>query len=113
MNAFQFAMSVVKHVRSNAIVIANCSQTISIAGGFTNRVDAVEQALNKAKLSLKDAVLASDAFFPFPDSIELIKNSGIQYIVQPGGSVQDIEVAKACDKYGLCMIFTGNRHFKH
>ena len=113
MNSMQFAMTVVKHVRSNAIVIANGFQTLSIAGGFTNRVDAVELALAKAKLSLSNAVLASDAFFPFPDSIELIQASGIKYIVQPGGSVQDAEVVKACDKYGLCMVFTGNRHFKH
>lgn len=112
-STMQFAMTIVKHVRSNAIVVANGFQTISIAGGFTNRVDAVELALAKAKLSLDGAVLASDAFFPFPDSIELIKNSGIKYIVQPGGSIQDAEVVKACDKYGLCMIFTGNRHFKH
>lgn len=113
MNAMQFAMTIVKHVRSNAIVIANASQTISIAGGFTNRVDAVELALKKAKLPLNHAVLASDAFFPFPDSIELIQAAGIKYLVQPGGSVQDNEVIKACDKYGLCMVFTGNRHFKH
>ncbi len=113
MDTLQFAMTVVKHVRSNAIVITNNFQTISIAGGFTNRVDAVELALAKAKISLNQAVLASDAFFPFPDSIDLIKNSGIKYIVQPGGSVQDAEVVKACDKYGICMVFTGNRHFKH
>ncbi|MES2615763.1 MAG: bifunctional phosphoribosylaminoimidazolecarboxamide formyltransferase/IMP cyclohydrolase [Bdellovibrionota bacterium] len=122
LNAMQFAMTIAKHVRSNAIVVANAFQSISIAGGFTNRVDAVELALSKAKTAFERAphsphfqerILASDAFFPFPDSIELIQNSGIQYIVQPGGSVQDGEVIKACDKYGLCMIFTGNRHFKH
>ena len=113
LNAMQFAMTVVKHVRSNAIVVTNQNQTISIAGGFTNRVDAVQLALQKAKLPITEAVLASDAFFPFPDSIELIKNSGIQYIIQPGGSVQDAKVIEACDKYNLCMVFTGTRHFKH
>ncbi len=113
MKAFEFAMTVVKHVRSNGIVVANASQTISVAGGFTNRVDAVQHALSKISLSLEDAVLASDAFFPFPDSIELVKQSKIKYIVQPGGSVKDEEVVKACDKYGIGMIFTGLRHFKH
>ena len=106
-------MTVVKHVRSNAIVLANEYQSLSIAGGFTNRVDAVEQCLKKIRLPLTNAILASDAFFPFPDSIELINQSGIKHIVQPGGSVQDAEVIKACDKYGISMMFTGNRHFKH
>jgi phosphoribosylaminoimidazolecarboxamide formyltransferase/IMP cyclohydrolase len=113
MGALKFAMTVVKHVRSNAIVLTNGTQTISIAGGFTNRVDAVEQALSKAKISLEGAVLASDAFFPFSDSIDLIQKFGIRYIVQPGGSVQDAQVIQACDKYGIGMVFTGLRHFKH
>lgn len=113
MKAFKLGMTVVKHVRSNAIVLANGEQSLSIAGGFTNRVDAVEQCLNKVRLPLDNAILASDAFFPFPDSIELIHKAGIKYIVQPGGSVQDAEVVKACDKYGISMIFTGHRHFKH
>lgn len=113
LKALILGMTIVKHVRSNAIVLANGEQALSIAGGFTNRVDAVEQCLKKVRLPLTSAILASDAFFPFPDSIELIKNSGIKHIVQPGGSVQDVEVVKACDKYGISMIFTGNRHFKH
>lgn len=118
LNAMQFAMTVVKHVRSNAIVVASANQTVSVAGGFTNRVDAVELALSKMKQTFKNGdksklVLASDAFFPFPDSIELIHASGIKYVVQPGGSVQDTEVIKVCDKYGIGMIFTGIRHFKH
>lgn len=113
LNAFLLGMTVVKHVRSNAIVLANANQTISIAGGFTNRIDAVEHCLRKARLSLSNAILASDAFFPFPDSIEIIKNSGIKFIVQPGGSIRDAEVVKACDKFGISMILTGIRHFKH
>lgn len=112
-SACWFAYSVVKHVRSNAIVIANGQQTIAVGGGFTNRVDAVEYCLRKAKLSLKGAVLASDAFFPFPDSIDLIKDSGIRAIIQPGGSVQDAAVIDACNKAGIAMIITGFRHFKH
>ncbi|WP_186647857.1 bifunctional phosphoribosylaminoimidazolecarboxamide formyltransferase/IMP cyclohydrolase [Fluviispira vulneris] len=111
--ALEFGMTVVKHVRSNAIVLANGKQTLSIAGGFTNRVDAVHNCLNKNRLSLDNAILASDAFFPFPDSIEIIHKYGIKHIIQPGGSVQDAEVIKACDKYGISMIFTGLRHFKH
>ncbi len=113
LKALTLGMTIVKHVRSNAIVLANGEQALSIAGGFTNRVDAVEQCLKKVRLTLANAVLASDAFFPFPDSIDLIKNSGIKHIIQPGGSVQDAEVVKACDKYGISMVFTGNRHFKH
>lgn len=112
-SACWFAYSVVKHVRSNAIVITNGHQTIAVGGGFTNRVDAVEYCLKKARLPLKGAVLASDAFFPFPDSVELIKDSGIRAIVQPGGSVQDAAVIDACNKAGIAMIITGYRHFKH
>lgn len=112
-NALTLGMTAVKHVQSNAIVLANEIQTLSIAGGFTNRVDAVEQCLKKVRLPLTNAILASDAFFPFPDSIELINQSGIKHIVHPGGSVQDLEVIKACDKYGISMMFTGIRHFKH
>ncbi len=112
-SACWFAYSIVKHVRSNAIVIANGHQTLAVGGGFTNRVDAVEYCLKKATLPLKGAVLASDAFFPFPDSIELIKNSGIRVIIQPGGSVQDAAVIDACNKAGIAMIVTGFRHFKH
>ncbi|MBM3382233.1 MAG: bifunctional phosphoribosylaminoimidazolecarboxamide formyltransferase/IMP cyclohydrolase [Betaproteobacteria bacterium] len=112
-SACWFAYSVVKHVRSNAIVIANAQQTIAVGGGFTNRVDAVEYCLKKARLQLKGAVLASDAFFPFPDSIELLKDTGISAIIQPGGSVQDASVIDACNKAGIAMLITGHRHFKH
>ncbi|KAB8028105.1 bifunctional phosphoribosylaminoimidazolecarboxamide formyltransferase/IMP cyclohydrolase [Fluviispira multicolorata] len=111
--AMTLGMTVVKHVRSNAIVLANSQQTLAIAGGFTNRVDAVQNCLSKNRLSLDNAILASDAFFPFPDSIQIINKFGIKHIVQPGGSVQDSEVIKACNEYGISMIFTGNRHFKH
>jgi phosphoribosylaminoimidazolecarboxamide formyltransferase/IMP cyclohydrolase len=113
LNSLQFAMTVVKHVRSNAIVIANAHQTISVAGGFTNRRDAVEHALKKAHLPLQDAVLASDGFFPFADSIELLKNSGISFVIQPGGSIQDKNVIDACDKARIGMVLTKMRHFKH
>ncbi len=107
------AFAVVKHVRSNAIVLARENQTIAIAGGFTNRVDAVRHVLSKATLPLAGAVLASDAFFPFPDSIELLAGKGLAAIIQPGGSVQDEAVVAACDALGIPMVFTGMRHFKH
>ena len=111
--ALRFGFTVVKHVRSNAIVLARGNQTLAIAGGFTNRVDAVRNVLSKARLPLGGAILASDAFFPFPDSIELLKGTGIAAIVQPGGSVQDEAVIAACDAQGLAMVLTGMRHFKH
>ena len=108
-----FAFTVVKHVRSNAIVLARNVQVLAIAGGFTNRVDAVEHCLKKARISLEGAVLASDAFFPFPDSIDLLKGSGIKAIIQPVGSVQDSAVIAAANAQNLCMALTGMRHFKH
>jgi phosphoribosylaminoimidazolecarboxamide formyltransferase/IMP cyclohydrolase len=113
LQAFQLGMSVVKHVRSNAIVVANRFQTLAIAGGFTNRVDAVAYCLSKVNQVSDEVILASDAFFPFSDSIELIKNSGIRFVIQPGGSIQDANVIKACDDYEISMAFTNIRHFKH
>lgn len=113
MKSAKFAFTVCKHLRSNAIAITNDSQTVAVAGGFTNRVDAVKSCLAKATLPLDGCLLASDAFFPFPDSIELLKGTGIKYIVQPGGSVQDDAVIAACDALEIGMIFTGMRHFKH
>lgn len=107
------AFRVVKHVRSNAIVLANTVQTVAIAGGFTNRVDAVDACLQRAILPLENSVLASDAFFPFPDSIERLRNTGILHVIQPGGSVQDKAVIDACDALGISMTLTGMRHFKH
>jgi phosphoribosylaminoimidazolecarboxamide formyltransferase / IMP cyclohydrolase len=111
--AARFAYAVVKHVRSNAIVLANGCQTLAIAGGFTNRVDAVKQVLAKCQMFKEGSVLASDAFFPFPDSIEALRGTGVATVIQPGGSVQDKAVIEACDALGLSMIFTGTRHFKH
>lgn len=113
LEALLFGYTVVKHVRSNAIVFANGVQTISVAGGFTNRVDAVAACLRRATLPLEGAVLASDAFFPFADSVEMLAGSGVRAIIQPGGSVQDKAVIETCDKMGLSMVFTGMRHFKH
>jgi phosphoribosylaminoimidazolecarboxamide formyltransferase / IMP cyclohydrolase len=108
-----FAYRVVKHVKSNAIVIAKHNVTSGIGAGQVSRVDAVDIALKKAGQKAQDAVLASDAFFPFRDSIDRLAGSGIRAIVQPGGSVRDAEVIAACDEHGIAMVFTGMRSFKH
>jgi phosphoribosylaminoimidazolecarboxamide formyltransferase/IMP cyclohydrolase len=108
-----FAWKVCKHVKSNAIVIAKEGKTIGIGAGQTSRVASVEIALKTASSDSADAVLASDAFFPFKDSIEICASAKISAIIQPGGSIKDKEVIEACDKYGIGMIFTGIRHFRH
>ena len=113
MVSLQFAWQAVKHVKSNAIVIAKGQQTLAIGAGQTSRIDAVRLAIHKAGVDLNGAVLASDAFFPFRDNIDLIAEAGIKTIIQPGGSLRDREVIEACDQYGIAMIFTGVRCFKH
>ncbi len=108
-----FAWSVVKHVKSNAIVIANHQTTLGIGPGQVSRVNAVKIALSQAAGKLADAVLASDAFFPFRDNIDLLANTGITTIIQPGGSINDNDVIAACNEAKIAMIFTGIRCFKH
>lgn len=111
----RFAWHVVKYVKSNAIVVVKDGQTLGVGGGQTARVASVEIALAKAAafLAVRDAVLASDAFFPFSDSIDLAARAGIKAIIQPGGSVRDAQVIAAADAHGMTMIFTGVRHFYH
>ncbi|MEI7595401.1 MAG: bifunctional phosphoribosylaminoimidazolecarboxamide formyltransferase/IMP cyclohydrolase [Bacteroidota bacterium] len=112
----EFANKIVKHTKSNAMVIAKNKQLIASGVGQTSRVDAMRQAIDKAhsfKFDLKGAVLASDAFFPFPDNVELAFNEGIMAVVQPGGSINDKLSIEFCEKNGMAMVFTGNRHFKH
>lgn len=116
MDALLFAWVVAKHVKSNAIVIAQEGQTLGIGAGQMSRVDSVELAARKAAkagLEIKGAVLASDAFFPFRDSIDAIAPLGVKAIIQPGGSVRDEEVIAACNEHGIAMVFTGQRHFRH
>ena len=108
-----FAFKVVKHVKSNAIVIAKDLRTIGICGGQTNRVGAVEIALSRVCDSAKDAVLASDGFFPAIDNIQVAAQERISAIIQPAGSIKDNEVIETADKYQISMISTGIRHFKH
>jgi phosphoribosylaminoimidazolecarboxamide formyltransferase/IMP cyclohydrolase len=108
-----FAWKVVKHVKSNAIVLARDRVTLGVGAGQMNRVGSVEIALQHAGDLAAGAVLASDAFFPFADSIEVAAAHGIKAIIQPGGSIRDQECIDACDAHGIAMIFTGVRHFKH
>ncbi len=109
----RFAWAIVRHVKSNAIVLCHDSALCGVGAGQMSRVDSVEIAIRKAGERARGAVLASDAFFPFPDSIHQAAEAGIAAVIQPGGSVRDDEVIAACDQYGLSMIFTGRRHFKH
>jgi phosphoribosylaminoimidazolecarboxamide formyltransferase / IMP cyclohydrolase len=109
----RFGWSVVRHVKSNAIVLAKDTSLIGCGAGQMSRVDSVEIAIQKAGERAKGSILASDAFFPFPDSIERAAAAGIAAIIQPGGSVKDSEVIAAANRHGIPMIFTGRRHFKH
>jgi len=111
-----FAWRVVKHARSNAIVLARDQRTIGIGVGQMSRIDAARLAVEKARstgLDIGGAVLASDGFFPFRDVVDLVAAAGVSAIVQPGGSIRDNEVVTAADEKGLAMVFTGIRHFKH
>ena len=107
-----FAQKVVKHVKSNAIVVAKGEQTLGIGAGQMNRVGAARIALEQAGESHR-AVLGSDAFFPFPDTVEVAAKAGVTAIVQPGGSLKDKESIEACNRHGIAMVFTGRRYFKH
>ena len=111
-----FANKIVKHSKSNAIVLAKGKQLIASGVGQTSRVDALKQAIEKAKsfeFDLEGAVMASDAFFPFSDCVEIAAEAGIVAVIQPGGSVRDDESVEMCNKKGLSMVTTGYRHFKH
>lgn len=111
-----FANKLVKHTKSNTIVIAKGGQLLASGTGQTSRVDALRQAIHKAKsfnFDLNGAVMASDAFFPFPDCVEIADAEGINAVIQPGGSIKDELSINYCDEHGMAMVFTGNRHFKH
>ncbi len=108
-----FAWRVCKHVKSNAIVYARAGQTLGVGAGQMSRVDAARFGAMKAVLPLQGCVAASDAFFPFPDGLEVVAQAGATAVIQPGGSVRDEEVIAAADKLGVAMVFTGIRHFRH
>ena len=108
-----FAWKICKHVKSNAIVIAKDQKTIGIGAGQMNRVGAAKIALKAAKGQSSEAVLASDGFFPFADTVEIANDYGIKAIIQPGGSLRDQESIDMCNSKGISMIFTQKRHFLH
>jgi phosphoribosylaminoimidazolecarboxamide formyltransferase/IMP cyclohydrolase len=111
-----FANKIVKHTKSNTIVLAKNGQLLGSGTGQTSRVDALKQAILKAQsfnFDLQGAVMASDAFFPFPDCVEIAHNAGISAVIQPGGSIKDQLSIDYCNSVGLKMVFTGTRHFKH
>ena len=111
-----FAWEVAKHVKSNAIVFCKNKKTLGVGAGQMSRVDSTRIAALKsetAKISLLNSVVASDAFFPFRDGIDVLSSYGAKCVIQPGGSIKDEEVIKAADELGLVMVFTGIRHFKH
>lgn len=114
-DAMVFLQKIVRHVRSNAIVVGKGLQTLGVCGGQTNRVDSVRWSLQRANDKNKGdgLILASDAFFPFRDSIDIAAQNKVKWIVQPGGSVKDAEVIKAVEEHNLGMVLTGKRHFKH
>jgi phosphoribosylaminoimidazolecarboxamide formyltransferase / IMP cyclohydrolase len=111
--ALEFAWKVVKHVKSNAIVYARPGQTVAVGAGQMSRVDSVNIGAMKALLPLAGTVVASDAYFPFPDGLEHAAKHGATAFIEPGGSVRDAEVIAAADRLGVAMVFTGIRHFRH
>ena len=113
MGSLLFAWKAVQHVKSNAIVLAQGKRTVGIGGGLPSRVDAAELAIKKAAGETTNAAMASDAFFPFPDSIEFAARAGVTCVIQPGGSIRDAQVIEAADYYDMAMILTGTRHFRH
>ena len=113
MEQLLFAWKVVKQTKSNAIVLAKDSATVGVGPGQTNRVTALDLAIRYAGDKTEGSVMASDAFFPFSDCVELAAKHGITAIIQPGGSIRDEDSIKACDEAGIAMVFTGTRHFKH
>ncbi len=108
-----FGMKCCKTAKSNAIVLSHEFQTVGIGAGQMSRVDAVETACKKSGYRTENAYLASDAFFPMPDSIEVASERKIKAIIQPGGSVRDQDVIDACNRFGIAMAFIGQRHFRH
>lgn len=116
MRALAFALKICKHTKSNTIVLAKEGQLLASGVGQTSRVDALKQAIEKAKefgFDLQGSVMASDAFFPFPDCVEIAGNAGIVAVTQPGGSIKDKDSIDYCDANGIAMVMTGIRHFKH
>ena len=116
LKALKFGRKVVATLKSNAVCFTTFDRTIGLGIGQTSRVDSTEIAIfkaNKFGLNIENSICASDAFFPFRDSVDKLSKLGIKAIIQPGGSKRDQEVIDACNEYGMSMIFTGKRHFRH
>jgi phosphoribosylaminoimidazolecarboxamide formyltransferase/IMP cyclohydrolase len=113
LDTLDFAWRVCKHVKSNAIVFCQSTRTLGIGAGQMSRVDAARLAREKAQHALAGSCVASDAFFPFRDGIDVLAEAGATAVIQPGGSVRDQEVIEAADAHGMAMVFTGMRHFRH
>jgi phosphoribosylaminoimidazolecarboxamide formyltransferase/IMP cyclohydrolase len=113
LNSMVFAVKCVKHVKSNSVVFVKDTKTVGIGGGQTARVDAVWIAAHKAKERITGSIMASDAFFPFRDAVDVAAQAGVKAIIQPGGSIRDDEVIQAANEYGISMVFSGQRYFRH
>ena len=111
--SMEFAVKCVKHIKSNSVVFVKDTRTVGIGGGQTSRVDAVWIATSKGKENIKESIMASDAFFPFRDGIDVAANAGVKAIIQPGGSIRDEEVIKAADEHNITMVFSSQRYFRH
>jgi phosphoribosylaminoimidazolecarboxamide formyltransferase/IMP cyclohydrolase len=113
LKSMEFAVKCVKHVKSNSVVFVKDTRTVGIGGGQTARVDATWIATNKGKQNIKGSIMASDAFFPFRDAVDVAADAGVKAIIQPGGSIRDEEVIKAADEHSISMVFSGQRYFRH
>ena len=113
LRSMEFAVKCVKHVKSNSVVFVKNTHTVGIGGGQTARVDATWIATNKGKENIKDSTMASDAFFPFRDAVDVAAEAGVKAIIQPGGSIRDDEVIQAADEHKIAMVFSGQRYFRH
>jgi len=111
--SMEFAVKCVKHIKSNSVVFVKDTHTVGIGGGQTSRVDAVWIATNKGKENIAGSIMASDAFFPFRDGVDVAAKAGVRAIIQPGGSIRDQEVIKAADEHEIAMVFSGQRYFRH
>jgi len=113
LRSMEFAVKCVKHVKSNSVVFVKDTHTVGIGGGQTARVDATWIATNKGKENIKGSTMASDAFFPFRDAVDVAAEAGVTAIIQPGGSIRDEEVIQAADEHDIAMVFSGQRYFRH
>ena len=113
LRSMEFAVKCVKHIKSNSVVFVKDTHTVGIGGGQTARIDATWIATNKGKENIKGSTMASDAFFPFRDAVDVAAEAGVKAIIQPGGSIRDDKVVQAADEHGIAMVFSGQRYFRH